>query len=406
MHKKKINLLILVSLLGLAAAAYLSILHFKVLVHGFNGPSICSFGEKFDCDVVNMSSFSKLGPFPVAGLGLVYFLYLSLASIYARIVPESSKAALSIPFLMLIPGLALTLYLAYASAFILKTWCIFCVALYLSTFISFGLLLSILEINFFSIGSFIVNYLKKIFGGDSKLSFNPRFLGNFAFALVVMALSLFILYANESKYADDYEDFDHPAYLNFFNAQKTVPNIDVKGRPLFGTEGAPVTIVEFSDFECPFCQKAAFNLKPRLKEFQKEVAFYFFNYPLDKNCNPYMQRDMHEHACDAAKAALCAQDQGKFWPMHDKLFENQPKFDSKQIQGYAKSLGLDLTKLNECIASDTTKNKILADIEVGKALGIQGTPTVIFNGRILKDWWNPAVLKLLITEEVKKSKSK
>ncbi len=406
MHKTKNNILIIIALLGLAASTYLTVHHFKILTQGFDGPSFCSMGEKFDCDIVNMSSFSKFGPFPVAGLGLVYFLYLTLTSLYARIVPESAKATLALPFLVLLPGLALVLYLAYISAFILKTWCIFCAALYLLTFISFGLLSSILEVKIIHIGSFMINYFKKAFGGNSKLSFAPRFLMHFAFAAVVMGLSLFILYANETKYASDFEDFDHQAYLNFFYAQKPIPMPDVKGRPLFGTEGAPVTIVEFSDFECPFCQKAAFNLKPRLKEFQKDIAFYYFAYPLDKSCNPYMKHDMHLNACNAAKAALCAQDQGKFWQYHDKLFENMPKYSADQLKGYAKLIGLNLSQFEACIASEAPKTKILADIEAAKGVGLQGTPLVILNGRILKDWYNPVVLKLLIQEELKKAKSK
>lgn len=405
-NKTKSNFLILIAILGLATSVYLTVQHFKLLTQGFDGPSFCSFGEKFDCDIVNMSSYAKLGAFPVAGLGLVYFLYLSLTSIYARLVPESTKATLALPFLLMLPGLAIVLYLAYVSIFILKTWCIFCVALYLLSFVSFGLLASILEVKIIHIGSFMFNYFKKAFGGNSKLSFAPHLLMHGAFAFVVMGLSLFILYANESKYASDFEDFDHKAYLNFFYAQKQLPMPDVTGKPLFGTAGAPVTIIDFSDFECPFCQKAAFNLKPRLKEFQKDIAFYYFNYPLDKSCNPHMQRDMHLNACNAAKAALCAQDQGKFWQYHDKLFENMPKFSADQLKGYAKLLGLNSTQFNDCMASEAPQKKILADIEAAKAIGLQGTPLVIVNGRILKDWFNPVVLKLVIQEELKRAKNK
>lgn len=406
MKKGKTNLLIFLSLVGLGISLYLTIHHFKILTQGFTGPSFCSMGGKFDCDIVNMSSFAKFGPFPVAGLGMIYFLYLLLTSIYARIVPESAKASLALPFLVSILSFLFSIYLAAVSSFILGTWCILCVSLYLINIINLILLYKILDISFLQTGSFFMNYFKKIFGKSSSLDFEPKFWSHALFALVVVGISSFILYSHEYKYAADFEDFDHKAYLDFFYAQKQLPNVELKGRPLWGKEGAPVTIVEFSDFECPFCKKAALNLKPRLKEFEKNVAFYFFNYPLDKSCNPYMQRDLHEYACDAAKASLCAQAQGKFWPYHDLLFENQPKFSQDQLKGYAQRSNLDLKKFEECLNSEETKNKVLADIEAGKTVGLQGTPMVILNGRVFKDWYNPVVLKLLIEEEIKRNRKK
>ncbi len=389
MKKGKINLLILFSLLGLGVSLYLTIHHFKILTHGFTGPSFCTWSDKFDCDVVNMSSYAKLGPLPVAGMGLIFYFYLTLVSIYARILPENQKTTLALAFILSLPSLLFSIYLGAVSSFILHTWCILCISLYVISFLIFGLLYSIEEFKLSQIGTF----MKQI-----KV---PQIL----FALVVMGLSLFILYSNENKYAADFEDFDHKAYLDFFYAQPVLPNVEVKGHPLFGKEGAPITIVEFSDFECPYCKKAALNLKPHLKEFQKDVAFYYFTYPLDKSCNPYMQRELHEHACDAAKAALCAQDQGKFWPYHDLLFENQPKFTAEQLKGYAQRTGLDIKKWEDCLQSEETKNKILSSIEAGKAVNLQGTPYVIFNGRVLKDWWNPVVIKILVEEELKRVKT-
>ncbi len=405
MQTRKINLLIFFSLIGLGISLYLTVHHFKILTQGFTAPSFCSMGGKFDCDIVNMSSFSKLGPFPVAGLGLIYFLYLCLASIYARIVTESSKASLALPFFMTIPAFFFSIYLAGVSSFILGTWCILCVSLYLISIGNLILLYKILGISFLQTGNFIMNYLKKIFGKSNTLNFEPNFFSQILFAFVIIGLSSFILYSKEHKYAADLEDFDRKAYLDFFYAQKPLPTLDLKGKAFWGTQGAPVTIVEFSDFECPFCKKAALNLKPRLKEFEKDVALYFINYPLDKNCNPYMQRDLHEHACDAAKASLCAQNQGKFWPYHDLLFENQGKFSMDQLKGYAQRAGINVQKFDECFNSEETKAKILADIEAGKSVGLQGTPMVILNGRVFKDWYNPVVLKLLIEEEIKRAKS-
>jgi protein-disulfide isomerase/uncharacterized membrane protein len=404
MKKGKLNLLIVLVLIGLGVSTYLTVKHFAVLTHGLNAPSFCSFSEKFDCDSVMMSDYGKLGPFPLGGLGLVYFLYLLFPVVYARIDPDSAKSTLAIPFLSTFPGLGFCIYLGYVSSVILKTYCIFCVSIYAITLGLFFLLRSILEVPFSEIGVFMMNYFKAMFGKSvDALSFVPRFFGNILYGLVLLAICLFILSATEKKYAADLEDFDHQAYLDFFYLQKPI-SIDTAGRPMWGRPGAPVTIVEFSDFECPYCKFAATNLKPRLREHQNDIAFYYFSYPLDKSCNPYMPRDLHEHACDASRAALCADAQGKFWAMHDKLFAHQPNFSHDEILDYAKKVGLDTQRFESCLGSDEIKQKIMANIEAGKSANLEGTPMILVNGRLLNDWLNPVAMNLVVEEEIRRAK--
>jgi len=404
MKKGKLNLLILLILLGLGISIYLTVQHFQVLTKGLLAPSFCNFSERFDCDSVMMSDYGKLGPFPLGGLSLVYFLYLLFPALYARLSPDAVRSTLALPFLITLPSVAFSIYLAYVSTFILKTYCIFCVSLYLIIFFIFLLLRGLMEVPFFQIGSFMANYSKALFGKVSdRLSFKPQFFGNFIYALALFSITLFILYSQEKKYAADFEDFDRTAYLNFFYLQKPIP-IDPKGRPMWGREGAPITIMEFSDFECPFCKVAALNLKPRLKAYQDNIAFYFLNYPLDKSCNPTLPQNMHEQACDTAKAALCAREQGKFWPFHDLLFAQQPKFSHDQLLGYAKKVGLDVGKFEWCMGSDEIKQKLAADIEAGKAANLEGTPMVLINGRLMKEWMNPVMLDLVVKEEIKRAK--
>ncbi len=385
MKKWKLNLLILLALLGIGVSAYLTLHHFQILREGLLGHSFCSFNDRFDCDSVMMSRYSKFLGLPVAGLGVIYFFYLLFPLLYARLALDTAQSTLAFPFLVTLPGLVLSLYLAFVSFFVLKTYCIFCISLYLLVFLIFLLLKSFLEIPLLKIFHFKWNW------------------SSFLYAGIIFTIGLYVLYGHQAKYASDYEDFDHQAYLDFHYLPSPV-NIDPKGRPYWGRAGAPVTIIEFSDFECPFCKRAAFNLKPRLKDYQKDVAFYFFNYPLDRNCNPYMMRNMHEYSCEAAKAVLCASAQGKFWPYHDELFAHQPKFSRILLFHYARNLNLDVQKLETCMDSEETKNKILADIEAGKSVNVEGTPTLFINGRVIKEWMNPVMLNLVIEEEIKRSK--
>jgi protein-disulfide isomerase/uncharacterized membrane protein len=405
MKKGKINLLILLALIGLGISSYLTIRHFQLLTQGLHSPSFCSISEKIDCDSVMMSRFATLGPFPVGGLGLIYFFYLLLTLLYARIASDVIKPVLALPFISSLPALVVCLYLATISTFVLKTWCILCISLYVLLFCTFLLLRSIMEVPFLKIGNFLANYAKAIMGRENHLGFSPGFFGNALYALVIAAIGLYILYGNQEKYASYLEDFDHQAFLDFHYLQKPV-SLNTQGHPMWGKAGAPVTIIEFSDFECPFCKMAALNLKPHLKEHQDDIQFFFFNYPLNKDCNPNMQRVLHQHACDAAKAVICANEQGKFWPYHDLLFLNQPKFSKEQLLSYAKTAGLDTNNLEGCMNSEETKNKLLADTEAGKTAGVEGTPTILVNGRLFKEWLNPVMLNLVIEEELKKSQKK
>ncbi len=403
MPKKKLNLLILIALAGLGVSIYLTARHFQILIKGFEAPSFCSINEHFDCDTILISRFAELGPFPLGGLGLVFYLYLLGALLAARLSGENIKSTLALPFLASIGGIFLTIYLAFVSSFILKTYCLFCISLYVITWASFLLLKSVLEIRFFQIGGFFMQYLKAIFGKANSLSFKPRFFGNFIYAVFLMGISLFILYANQSKYAADLEDFDHQAYLNFFYVQKPIP-IDVTNRPTWGNPNAPVTIVEFSDFECPFCKKAASYLKLYLKERKNDVRLVYLTYPLDKSCNKYMQRDLHQQACAAAKASLCAQEQNQFWPYQDLLFANQPKFSKDQLLNYAQQTKLNIEEFQKCVESDKINQMISANVEAGQAANVMGTPAIFINGRVIKEWLNPVMLNLVIDEELKKAK--
>lgn len=403
MKQGKLYFLIFLSLVGLGVSFYLTSMHFTILKEGLKGPSFCTINEHIDCDVVITSRFSKIGPFSLGGLGFIYYLYLLLPLLYARISPESLRSTLILPLFSLTLASLGMIPLALISSLVLKTYCLLCISLYLITWGSFLLMKSLLQIRFSDLGGLFVNYVKALFGKAGKLSFPPHFFGNILYLFLVFGIGLFMLYSTENKYAKDYEDFDRKAFLDFHYLQKPI-SFEIEGRPFLGSANAPVKIIEFSDFECPYCQVAALNFKPRLKQYQDKVQFVFYHLPLDKACNPYMKRDLHEQACNAAGASICANEQQKFWPYHDLLFQNQAKFSDEQLKDYAKKTGLDLPKFESCLRSEATKSKILKDIEASKNAGVQGTPTIFINGRPFKDWMNPVMLNVLIEEEIKRAR--
>ena len=154
------------------------------------------------------------------------------------------------------------------------------------------------------------------------------------------------------------------------------PIIPVGESPVLGNPDAPVTIVEFSDYQCPFCQRGASTLKELYQKYPNDVRIVFKNYPL-----PF-----HKEAPAASKAALAAAEQGKYWEMHDKLFDNYKKFkanasDMKSFAaGLAKDIGLDVAKFNTAFDKPEYDKMIQEDMALGGKIGVRGTPHFFING--------------------------
>jgi protein-disulfide isomerase len=141
--------------------------------------------------------------------------------------------------------------------------------------------------------------------------------------------------------------------------------------PLRGSPMAPVTIYEFSDFQCPHCKMTAPLLKKLVEESNGKVKLLFKQYPLP----------MHPKARDASKATIAADKQGKFWEMHDLLFEKQSELQTANLDDYAKKIGLDMKRFKADMQSKETEKKIEADIAEGHAVGVDSTPSIYVNDR-------------------------
>src|SRR5512138_1377201 len=145
--------------------------------------------------------------------------------------------------------------------------------------------------------------------------------------------------------------------------------VDAAG-PSKGPTAAPVTIVEFSDFECPFCSKAEPTVKALLAKYPDKIRLVYRDFPLP----------MHPRAPKAAEAAHCAGDQGKYWEMHEKLFANQQALGVDALKGYAKDLKLDDAKFAKCLESGEKAKEVDAGRKAGEKVGVTGTPAFFING--------------------------
>ncbi len=155
---------------------------------------------------------------------------------------------------------------------------------------------------------------------------------------------------------------------------KNPVNIDIGTSPVKGPADAKVTIIEFSDFECPFCIRGKSTMEEVLKAYPTDVKVVFKNLPL-----PF-----HKNAVPAAKAALAAGKQGKFWEMHDKLFDNQKNLTQAFFEKTAGELGLNVDKFKTDMNDPEIDKQIEADKKLAEANGIQGTPGFFVNGVAVK----------------------
>ncbi len=153
------------------------------------------------------------------------------------------------------------------------------------------------------------------------------------------------------------------------------PRVEVAsaGHPAWGKDNAPVTIVEFGDFQCPFCLRAESTLKQIRTKYGDKVRLVYLDFPLG----------MHAHALDAAEAGRCAGEQNKFWQFHDALFEDQAKLAVTDLKATAARLGLNSTQFNSCFDHSKYQSEIHKDLDEGMKLGVTGTPTFFINGRML-----------------------
>lgn len=148
-------------------------------------------------------------------------------------------------------------------------------------------------------------------------------------------------------------------------------DLKVAGAPSRGPASARLTIVEFSDFQCPFCRSGAEALTEIAKAYPNDVRLVFKQFPLES----------HSEAAIAAEASLAAQAQGKFWEMHDRIFANPRALTEANFLAWAKELGMDVARFKNDLASHKYQNAVQAEVREGLDAGVQGTPTVFLNGR-------------------------
>lgn len=164
--------------------------------------------------------------------------------------------------------------------------------------------------------------------------------------------------------------------------------------PVFGPVDAPVTVVEYSDFQCPYCRESSGAFKYLVEKYDGQVRLVFKDFPLDASCNDSLGAQLHPLGCRAAAMAHCAHARGKFWEMHDAIF-NLRDMTPQALEALPVELGLEGDAFSACLEDEVTLQAVKEDIEEGKSIGVNATPSLFVNGRLAPNYWNDALESII-----------
>jgi protein-disulfide isomerase/uncharacterized membrane protein len=336
----------------------------------------CKINETINCAPVLGSEYAYLFGIPVAYFALAAYAGMVALALGAYLTASVARRRQAANLLLLgaVVSVIVSAYLAYVAFAIIGHVCPQCTTLY------------IINLLLLAATAWLTSAVQGSTREQQTWQGRLRLIGGGVvgtLVLLVAAVAWKGLNSPTAMSADEVCQRD-PQFCSQYKNLPVVP-LDVPGGHAKGRPDAPVTIVEFSDFECGHCKLAYEGLKQALPIYGDQVQVRFHHYPLDGSCNPAMPPGGgHKYACLAAMAAECAGAQGQFWQYHDTLFEHQPAFTREDLLRYAADLGLDRDTFVACLDSDAPRAAIRQDVASGTKLGIDSTPTLYINGRTVR----------------------
>jgi len=380
------------------AAAYL-FYSFTMIEFGPAGfESACKVSENFNCDALNTSEFGKIAGIPITVFALATYLAFAVL-VFLATTRATAVGRGALKLLVFGSGGAVLygLFLVYVMVFRVGTGCLYCLTMDSASVIT--LVLTFLA-------------LRKATGDVDLVAPAMRAGAVGAVAVVLLIGGFTVRKADllEQQKAELTSGDEPPAPTAAVAAGATIEPRKIKegwyefpiapDDAVLGPADAKVTVVEFADFQCGYCKKLFYSLAQVKKKYagNEDVRFVFKNYPMSPKCNANVNNDKHKYACEAAYAGVCANKQGKFWPMHDLMFKNQHKLVRADLDYYASEAGLDAGQFASCMRDPATKKKVLADADVGWAVDVKATPRTFVNGRYLKGALPPETIEHLIEQ--------
>jgi protein-disulfide isomerase/uncharacterized membrane protein len=399
--------------LGIVVATYMTVAHLE-LFHGTGSfKSICNFGAHLSCDAVNTSDQSEL-----FGVGIALFAvpaYAMMAFLVRRArssSPGRARAALALAHALAWPAVAYSAYLFLVMALQLRTFCLFCLTLDSVNVAALALTAAAAREKPTAL---VMQAWASLQGPGRRLALIAGGLGGLvlAFALAghawirasleaeartaVTALSI-----AAGNPADDpvvAEEGVLPSGARKLPTKRWKVPVDDDDASV-GPKDAKVTIIQFADFQCAFCRKLDQALAAMRKTYASEVRFVYKHFPMNPLCNPTIHNEKHRYACEAATAGECARRQGKFWPMHDLLYQRQAHLERSSLDTDAVDAGLDPKAFLGCMSDPAARDAIVQDAVEGAAVKVNATPRTFINGRLFGGVLSEDLLDFVIRIEL------
>ena len=373
---------IVISMLGLGICLYLYSFHINLLLGDVQGGLLCGPKDGLACNSVVSSPYSAFWGLPLAVWGAIFYCVIILLGfggiVFGR---DGGPAFFRWALIGASLGLVFDLYLAYVMTVKIGTICWLCVSTYLVNAAIFVLLFK----RYWNEPRPRVS-LKTLFPWTNDKQEVNRYYRNVirGFLLGAILLAFAVGAAGSRFLLTSLTGNDRERLASIIaDLQQAEPIVvEVQNRPAIGPPDAKITVVEFSDFLCPFCAKGSTYLKLSQSGNHDKIRLVFRHYPLDKTCNWRLYSTLHPGACLLAEGAACAFEQDRFWPYHEIAFETQDRITNTVVLDIAQKVGLDLDAFKSCLASGRGMQLVQEDIAAGLKAGIRATPTIIVNGRI------------------------
>jgi protein-disulfide isomerase/uncharacterized membrane protein len=321
--------------------------------------SLCAVSEQVNCETVAQSPYSVALGLPISVWGLLAYVAMGFLACWGltsrRLHPLWPRGLLALMFTL---SLLVSLVLGAISFTRIDSMCLFCMGSYA------------VNLALFVLGALLVRRseaspLALVAADLGALASRPVMAGAFGLcaAVVVAALMLAV-----PPY------WEHPAWRDL----PVLPEgVDGVGHHWIGAKSPKVTVVEFSDYECPHCRRAHKEMRLLAARRPDDVRLVHRHFPLDRACNPQVKRKFHERACEFARAAECAGEQDRFWAMNDALFSLQEGGRAEDLDPelVAVQLGLDRSAFVDCMSGAKARARVDADVAEAAKRGVAGTPT-------------------------------
>ena len=389
-----------------ALVSFMTVQSFIAYALGMEAGGLCNISAKVNCAAASQSPYAAIFGLPLGSYGVTFYLIalaaLLVTSVFQRFDYNGFLRGL-LPFSFF--SVLGSLFLLAVSVFELESLCPLCCVLYLLSFLQLFCnwkfiqpqqsLRGLAVTAFQTWGSFFVNLFSLI------RRFDIKSLVEYLLVVLLVAQAAFLGFISPkmaaSRMLSKVDDWPRNQKMQ----EGLNLNADIFSDYYSGDLNAPVQIVEYLDYECPFCRKFNQDLKDLLINYSGKYSLIYKNYPLDRACNQYMPQALHLNACNFAEFVRCAGEQGQFNNINNQFLEvdylealdlTKEKSQFKEIIEMSQ---LDRQALDECMQSDRQLGVIRQDVESGNKLGIKGTPSLWINGKEVRPMNMPRIEKIL-----------